>query len=63
LKVIPKISLKMERRSRAYKNSISKSNVGHMSFENKRKACGAQVISTTRGGMAGHMDWGFLEKA
>jgi len=34
-----------------------------MNFENKRKACGAQVVSTTRSGMVGHMDWGSLEKA
>jgi hypothetical protein len=53
----------MERRFKAYKNPISEFDVGHTSFENERKACGAQVISTTRGGMAGHMDWGFLEKA
>jgi hypothetical protein len=32
----------------AYRNPISKSNVGHMSFENKGRACGAHVISTTR---------------
>jgi hypothetical protein len=33
-----------------------------MSFENRRKACGAQVISTTRSGMVGCMDWGSSEK-
>ncbi len=47
---------------RAYKNPISEYDVGQMSFENRRKACGAQVISTTRSGMVGCMDWGSSEK-
>jgi hypothetical protein len=34
----------------AYKNPISESNVGHMSFENRRKACEAHVVFTTRSG-------------
>jgi hypothetical protein len=63
LKARQKIILKMERKCRVYRNPILEFNVGHMSFENERKACGAQVISTIRGGMARHMDWGFLEKA
>ncbi len=54
---------KWRRVCKAYKNPISKSNVGHMSFENGGKACEARVISTTKSGMVKHMDWGFLEKA
>jgi hypothetical protein len=46
----------------AYRNSKSKSNVGHMSFENKGKACEAHVIFTTRSGTTGCMEWGSLEK-
>jgi hypothetical protein len=34
----------------AYKNPILKFDVRHMSSENKRKDCGAKVLSTTRGG-------------
>ncbi len=41
---------------RAYKNPISESYVGKMSFENKGKACEAHVVSITRSGMAGCMD-------
>jgi hypothetical protein len=41
---------------KAYKNPISKFDVGHMSFENRRKACRAHVISITRSGMVGCMD-------
>jgi hypothetical protein len=33
---------------KAYKNTILESNVGQTSFENKRKACEAHVISTIR---------------
>jgi len=41
---------------KAYINPISKFDVGHMSFENKGKACGAQVVSTTRSGIPRCMD-------
>jgi hypothetical protein len=41
---------------RAYKNPILESDVGHMNFENRRKACKAHVVSTTRSGMVGRMD-------
>jgi len=34
-----------------------------MNDENRGKACGVQVVSTTRSGMVGHMDSGSLEKA
>ncbi len=33
---------------KVYKNPISKFDVGQMSFENKRKACRAHAISTTK---------------
>jgi hypothetical protein len=33
-------------------NAILKSNVGQMSVKNKRMVCKAQVVSTTRSGMA-----------
>jgi hypothetical protein len=36
----------------AYRNPISKFDVGYMSSENKGKAYMAHVISTTRGGTA-----------
>jgi hypothetical protein len=36
---------------KAYRNPVSESDVGHASFENKRKACEAQVVSTTRSGL------------
>ncbi len=48
---------------RTYKNPISEFDVGHMSFENRRKDYEAQVVSTTRSGTKGHMDWGFSKKA
>jgi hypothetical protein len=48
---------------RAYKNPISKFNVGQTSAENRGEACGAHIISTTSNGMAGRMDWGFSKKA
>ncbi len=41
---------------KAFKNPILEFNVGNTSFENKGKAYGAQVISTTRGGMTWSMD-------
>ncbi len=40
----------------AYRNPISKSNVGQTNSKNRGKACGAQVISIIRSGMVGHMD-------
>jgi hypothetical protein len=48
---------------KAYKNPTLESNVRQMSVENGGKACGAQVVSTTRSGMARHMDWGSSKKA
>ncbi len=48
---------------KAYRNAILEFDVGHTSFDNKGKACGAQVVSTTRSGTVRCMDWGFLEKA
>jgi hypothetical protein len=39
------------------------SNVGQISYENKRKNCMAHVISTIRNGIVWSMDWRFLEKA
>jgi hypothetical protein len=36
----------------AYKNPILEFDVGQMSFKNKGKTYKAQVVSTTRGGMA-----------
>jgi len=48
---------------RAYKNPISGSNVGQMNFENKGKAYGAQVVSTTRDGMTWNVDWGSSKKS
>jgi hypothetical protein len=42
----------------AYKNPISESNVGHTSAENRGKVYGAHVVSTTRSGTVGCMDWG-----
>jgi hypothetical protein len=48
---------------RAYKTPISKFDVGKTSCVNRRKACKAQVVSTTRSGMARRMDWRSLEKA
>jgi len=49
--------------ARFIKKPISKFDVGQRSFENKGKAYGAQVVSTTRCGMTWNMDWGSLEKA
>jgi hypothetical protein len=46
----------MERSMQGLQNPLSKSNIGHMSFENRRKAYRAHDVSTTRSGMAGHMD-------
>jgi len=43
---------------RAYRNSILKFDVGQMSFKNRGKACGAQVVSTTRGGTVWNVDLG-----
>jgi hypothetical protein len=37
-------------------NPISEFDVRHTSAENRGKACGAQVISTTRSGMVGCID-------
>jgi len=34
-----------------------------MSVKNKRKTHRAQVVSTTRSGTMGCMDWGFSKKA
>jgi hypothetical protein len=48
---------------RAYRNPISKSNVGQTSLKNKGKTCRAQVVSTTKGGTMWNMDWGSSEKA
>jgi hypothetical protein len=39
-------------RSKAYRNPILESNVGQMSFENKRQTYMAHVIFITKGGMA-----------
>jgi hypothetical protein len=40
----------------AYRNPISKSNVGQTNSKNRGKACGAQVISIIRSGMVGRID-------
>jgi hypothetical protein len=48
---------------KAYRNPILESVVGQASFENKRKACGAHVVSTIRSGTMRCMDRGSLEKA
>jgi len=53
-----KQSWKWRRVCRAYKNPISEFNVGQMNSKNKRKACGAHIVSNTRGGTTRHMDWG-----
>jgi hypothetical protein len=42
----------MERICKAYIKPILEFNVGHMSFDNRKKIYKAQVVSTTRGGMA-----------
>jgi hypothetical protein len=47
---------------KAYKNPILKFDVGQASFENRKKACGAQVVSTTRSGVVGCMNWGGFQK-
>ncbi len=57
-KINKKQSWKWRGVCRAYKNPISKSNVGQMNFENKGKAYGAQVVFTTRDGMTWNVDWG-----
>jgi hypothetical protein len=48
---------------KAYRNPVSKLNVGQMNSKNKGKAYGAQVVSTTRGGTTWSMDLGFSKKA
>jgi hypothetical protein len=45
------------------KNPILKSDVGQMSFENRKKICRTQVVSTTRNGKAWSMDWWSSKKA
>ncbi len=49
-------SWKWKRVCKAYKNPISKSDVGQMSSKNRGKTCKAQIISTTRGGTVWNMD-------
>jgi hypothetical protein len=45
-----------------YKKPISKSDVRHTSFKNRRKNYKAQVLSTIRGGKEWSMDWWFVKK-
>ncbi len=47
---------------RAYNNPILEYHVREMNFDNIGKACGAQIIFTTRSGMVGREDLGFSEK-
>jgi hypothetical protein len=42
--------------SKVYKNPISEFDVGHMSYENRKKACGAHVVSTIKGSATWSMD-------
>ncbi len=41
---------------KAYRNCILESDVGQTNYDNRRKACRSQVVSTTKGGMVWNMD-------